>query len=55
MCLSFQGVLATPVRVEDVVSTVELLTADLPACAQLLTLAPQYKKQQESFDKVKII
>ncbi len=37
---------------EDVLSTVELLAKDLPKCAELLTIAPQFKRQQDSYDKV---
>ena len=46
------GLLASAVRLEDVVHTVELLVADLPPCAALLEAAPVYKRQQESWDKV---
>ncbi len=50
---SAQGVLSGgDIRLEDVLSTIELLVRDLPRCAQLLTLAPQFKKQQDSYDKV---
>ncbi len=37
---------------EDVLSTVELLAHDLPRCAKLLRVAPQFKRQQDSYDKV---
>ncbi len=40
------------VKAEDVLSTVELLARDLPRCAELLTIAPQFKRQQDSYDKV---
>jgi len=40
------------VHVEDVLSTIELLARDLPRCATLLTVAPQFKRQQDSYDKV---
>jgi len=46
------GLLASAVRLEDVVHTVELLVADLRPCANLLESAPVYKRQQESWDKV---
>jgi hypothetical protein len=40
------------VRAEDVLSTVELLARDLPGCARLLRVAPTFKRQQDSYDKV---
>jgi len=46
------GVLSTPVRAEDVIHTIELLLSDLARCSLLLEIAPIYKKQQESWDKV---
>jgi hypothetical protein len=47
-----QGLLATQIRLEDVVSTVELLVRDLPECAALLEIAPQFRRQLDSYDKV---
>jgi hypothetical protein len=47
-----QGLLATQIRLEDVVSTVELLVRDLPDCAALLDVAPQFRRQLDSYDKV---
>lgn len=46
------GVLSTAVRAEDVIHTIELLLADLGRCSRLLEVAPVYKRQQESWDKV---
>lgn len=46
------GVVNTEVRLEDVMSTIELLSKDLNGCAQLLTVAPQFRRQQDSHDKV---
>merc|ERR1712198_448946 len=37
---------------EDVIHTIELLLSDLARCSLLLEIAPIYKKQQESWDKV---
>lgn len=47
-----QGVLSTEIQIEDVISTVELLVRDLSQCADLLNVAPQFKRQQDSYDKV---
>ena len=47
-----QGLLATQIRLEDVVSTVELLVRDLPECSALLEIAPQFRRQLDSYDKV---
>ena len=47
-----QGVLSIEVNIEDVISTVELLVADLSECADLLTVIPTWRKQQDSYDKV---
>ena len=49
---NMQGILSTEIKIHDVISTIELLVADLPRSANLLTIAPQFKKQQESYDKV---
>lgn len=46
------GVITTAVQTEDVVHTIELLLADLGRCSALLEIAPAYKRQQESWDKV---
>ena len=46
------GMLSTAVRAEDVIHTIELLLSDLGRCSLLLEIAPVYKKQQESWDKV---
>lgn len=46
------GILANPVRPEDVVHTIELLLFDLPRCSQLLQIAPVFKTHQCSWDKV---
>jgi hypothetical protein len=47
-----QGLLTTQIRLEDVISTVELLVRDLPECSKLLEVAPQFRRQQDSYDKV---
>lgn len=47
-----KGLIATSVRPEDVVHTIELLLGDLSRSAALLEVAPIYKRQQESWDKV---
>ena len=39
-------------RAEDVIHTIELLLSDLGRCSLLLEIAPVYKRQQESWDKV---
>ena len=49
---NLQGVLSTEIQIEDVVSTIELLVADLPRSATLLQIAPQFKRQQDSYDKI---
>ena len=50
------GVLADPVRTEDVIYTIELLLADLGYCNRLLQATPVFKKHQSSWDKaLKII
>mgnify|MGYP001489309689 FL=1 len=41
-----EQILNTSVQLEDVVSTIELLVSDLPECSRLLSIAPQYEKQQ---------
>ena len=41
-----EQILNTSVQLEDVVSTIELLVRDLPECSRLLSIAPQYEKQQ---------
>merc|ERR1712165_701328 len=46
------GVLSTAVCSEDVIHTIELLLSDLARCSALLEIAPVYKRQQESWDKV---
>merc|ERR1712088_859761 len=46
------GVLSTAVCTEDVIHTIELLLSDLARCSALLEIAPVYKRQQESRDKV---
>ena len=43
-----EGVINTSVQLEDVVSTIELLVSDLPECSRLLSIAPQFEKQQVS-------
>jgi len=47
-----QGMISAEVNVEDVLATIELLARDLPRCAGLLSVAPQFKRQQDSYDKV---
>jgi len=47
-----EGILNTSVQLEDVVSTIELLVSDLEECSRLLSLAPQYDKQQKAYDTV---
>ena len=49
---NLQNVLATKIQIEDVVSTIELLVTDLPRSAALLQIAPQFKRQQDSYDKI---
>jgi len=44
--------LSTAVCTEDVIHTIELLLSDLARCSALLEIAPVYKRQQESWDKV---
>merc|ERR1711874_575831 len=46
------GVLSTAVCTEDVIHAIELLLSDLGRCSALLEIAPVYKRQQESWDKV---
>ena len=46
------GLLTSAVRPEDVIHTIELLLSDLSKCSTLLEMAPVYKRQQESWDKV---
>jgi len=46
------GVLANPVRAEDVIHTIELLLADMNYCSSLLQLTPVFKTHQGSWDKV---
>ena len=46
------GLLTSAVRPEDVIHTIELLLSDLGNCSTLLEIAPVYKRQQESWDKV---
>ncbi|XP_023335269.1 protein fem-1 homolog A [Eurytemora carolleeae] len=46
------GVLASPVRGEDVIHTIELLIADMPNCSALLQISPVFKTHQGSWDKV---
>ena len=40
------------VRIEDVVSTIEVLARDLSVCKQLLSVNPVHRRQQDSYDKV---
>jgi len=47
-----RGLIQASVRPADVVHTIQLLLADLPSSAGLLEIAPVYKRQQESWDKV---
>lgn len=47
-----QGLLTTQIRLEDVISTIELLVRDLPRCAKLLGVAPQFRRQLDSYDKM---
>lgn len=47
-----EQILNTSVQLEDVVSTIELLVRDLPECSRLLSIAPQYEKQQKAYDTV---
>jgi len=47
-----EGILNISVQLEDVVSTIELLVKDLSDCSRLLSLAPQFNKQQQAYDKV---
>lgn len=47
-----QGILSTEVKIEDIVSTVEFLIKDFSECIDLLRVQPQFRKQQESYDKV---
>ena len=44
--------LSTAVSTEDVIHTIELLLSDLGRCSALLEIAPVYRRQQESWDKV---
>ena len=44
-----EGILNTSVQLEDVVSTIELLVSDLQECSRLLSIAPQFEKQQVRF------
>lgn len=46
------GLLTSAVRPEDVIHTIELLLSDLSNCSTLMEIAPVYKRQQESWDKV---
>jgi hypothetical protein len=46
-----QGLLTTKIRLDDVMSTVELLVRDLPECVRLLQIAPQFRRQLDSYDK----
>lgn len=46
------GVLANPVRAEDVIHTIELLLTDMPYCSSLLQVSPVFKTHQGSWDKV---
>ncbi len=46
------GVINAEVKLEDVTSTIDLLVKDLPECARLLKTQPQFRRQQDSFDKV---
>jgi len=46
------GVLANPVRAEDVIHTILLLLADMPYCSSLLQISPVFKTHQGSWDKV---
>ena len=48
------GLLTSAVRPEDVIHTIELLLSDLSNCSTLLEIAPVYKRQQESWDKVHV-
>lgn len=45
------GVLANPVRAEDVIHTIELLLADMPYCSTLLNITPVFKTHQTSWDR----
>jgi len=47
-----EGILNTSVQLEDVVSTIELLVSDLQECSRLLSIAPQFEKQQKAYDQV---
>ena len=47
------GLINAEVRFEDVTSTIELLVTNLSECSALLELQPQFKRQLDSFDKVK--
>jgi len=49
---SGSGVHNISVRPDDVIHTLELLLSDLNFCSSLLEIAPVYKRQQESWDKV---
>lgn len=50
------GILTNPVRVEDVIHTIELLLSDMQYCSSLLQITPIFKAQQASWDKaLKII
>ena len=48
------GVIQGEVRLVDVTSTIELLVTNLSECSALLELQPQFKRQLDSFDKVKL-
>ena len=43
-----EGILSISVQLEDVVSTIELLVRDLMMCSKLLSIRPQFEKQQVS-------
>jgi len=47
-----EGILNTSVQLEDVISTIELLVSDLQECSRLLSIAPQFQKQQKAYDQV---
>ena len=47
-----EGRINTRVQLEDIVSTIELLANDLQECSGLLSIAPQFKKQQVFFEQL---
>jgi len=46
------GVMAHPIRAEDVMSIMDLLLADMPYCSTLLQITPVFRTHQGSWDKM---